>query len=93
MSNSTCYEEIPKAEDYQPHDAIGETETKISDPASSHEQVPMYMWMPGLIAVLCTTCVVMKTEFNMPVSEVLLALFLAFFFSFLAIQATGATGK
>jgi hypothetical protein len=29
----------------------------------------------------------------MPVSEILLALFLAFFFSFLAIQATGVTGK
>ncbi|KAL9095241.1 MAG: hypothetical protein Q9165_002497 [Trypethelium subeluteriae] len=33
----------------------------------------------------------MRGQFGMPVRETLLALFLAFFFSFLAIQATGAT--
>ncbi|OTA93878.1 hypothetical protein M434DRAFT_284274 [Hypoxylon sp. CO27-5] len=65
--------------------------TRVADPAPRHEQVETWMWLPGLIAVLFITCIVMKVEFNMPVFEVLLALFLAFFFSFLAIQATGAT--
>lgn len=67
--------------------------TVSADPAPRNEQVEIWMWLPGLIAVLFITCVVMKMEFNMPIVEVLLALFLAFFFSFLAIQATGATGK
>ncbi|KAI2640328.1 OPT superfamily oligopeptide transporter [Hypomontagnella submonticulosa] len=65
--------------------------TVSADPAPRNEQVEIWMWLPGLIAVLFITCVVMKMEFNMPIVEVLLALFLAFFFSFLAIQATGAT--
>lgn len=51
------------------------------------------MWLPGLLVVLVMACVVMKGQFGMPVGEILLALFLAFFFSFLAIQSTGATGE
>jgi uncharacterized membrane protein YjgN (DUF898 family) len=50
------------------------------------------MWLPGLILVILLTCLITKQQYGMPVLETLLALFLAFFFSFLAIQATGATG-
>jgi len=64
-----------------------------TDPAPQSEQVKIWMWFPGLIATLLITCAVMTSEFNMPVGEVLLALFLAFFFSFLAIQATGVSGE
>lgn len=66
---------------------------KTIDPALPSEQVATWMWLPGLLVVLVMTCVVMKIQFDMPVGEILLALFLAFFFSFLAIQSTGATGK
>lgn len=66
---------------------------KTIDPASRSEQVATWMWLPGLLAVLVMACVVMKRQFDMPVGEILLALFLAFFFSFLAIQSTGATGE
>jgi hypothetical protein len=65
----------------------------IEDSASEEETVKMWMWLPGLLLVLFLTCVVMNRQFDMPVKETILALFLAFFFSFLAIQATGATGK
>jgi hypothetical protein len=50
------------------------------------------MWLPGLFLVILLTCMITKQQYGMPVLETLLALFLAFFFSFLAIQATGATG-
>ena len=63
------------------------------DTASEKETVKLWMWLPGLIGVLVLTCIVMGSSFGMPVRETLLALFLAFFFSFLAIQATGATGQ
>ena len=66
---------------------------KNIDPASQNEQVKIWMWLPGLLVVLVMTCVVMRMQFDMPVGEVLLALFLAFFFSFLAIQSTGVTGE
>jgi hypothetical protein len=65
----------------------------IEDPASPEDSVKTWMWCPGLIATLVLTCVVMRVQYEMPVGEALLALFLAFFFSFLAIQATGATGR
>ncbi|KAL5349884.1 hypothetical protein ACLOAV_004918 [Pseudogymnoascus australis] len=68
-----------------------EDNNKTIDPASRDEQVATWMWLPGLIVVLVMACVVMKSQFGMPVGEILLALFLAFFFSFLAIQSTGAT--
>ncbi|KFY13087.1 hypothetical protein V492_03492 [Pseudogymnoascus sp. VKM F-4246] len=68
-----------------------EDNKKTIDPASRDEQVATWMWLPGLLVVLVMACVVMKGQFGMPVGEILLALFLAFFFSFLAIQSTGAT--
>jgi hypothetical protein len=70
-----------------------ETNAGTWDPAPRSEQVETWMWLLGLVAVLFITCIVMKLEFEMPVSEVFLVLFLAFFFSLLAIQATGATGE
>ncbi len=50
------------------------------------------MWLPALIVLLVLACLVMSVQYDMPIGESLLALFLAFFFSFLAIQSTGATG-
>ncbi|KAI9686320.1 MAG: hypothetical protein M1820_010644 [Bogoriella megaspora] len=66
-------------------------QSDVEDSASDDEMVQLWMWLPGLIVVLILTCIVMGSYFEMPVKETLLALFLAFFFSFLAIQATGAT--
>ncbi|KAI4753708.1 oligopeptide transporter [Aureobasidium sp. EXF-3400] len=54
-------------------------------------RIKLRMWLPGLILTLVMACIVLKYRFNMPLSEVLLAMFLAFFFSFLAVQSTGAT--
>lgn len=49
------------------------------------------MWLGPLIAVVILTCVVMKLQFDMSIGESILAIFLACFFSLLAIQCTGAT--
>ena len=67
--------------------------SEVQDFALDDEIVQLWMWLPGLVAVLVLTCIVMRSQFGMPILETLLALFLAFFFSFLAIQATGATGQ
>ncbi|KAF2202187.1 oligopeptide transporter [Delitschia confertaspora ATCC 74209] len=63
----------------------------VQDSAEDHHLVKMWMWMPGLILSIICTCVVMGVEFDMPVGMSLLSVFLAFFFSFLAIQCTGVT--
>ncbi|KAF3482129.1 uncharacterized protein GIQ15_04888 [Arthroderma uncinatum] len=54
-------------------------------------EIKQWMWLPGLIAVLILTCVVSKLQYGIPVPASLLSLFLAFIFSFIAVQATGAT--
>lgn len=68
-----------------------EEEDLVEDSAAPHELVKMWMWMPGLILSIICICVVLGVEFEMPVGMSLLSIFLAFFFSFLAIQCTGVT--
>ena len=51
----------------------------------------MWMWLPGLVLSIICICVVLGVEFDMPVGMSLLSVFLAFFFSFIAIQCTGVT--
>ncbi|MCJ1407247.1 hypothetical protein MMC19_001318 [Ptychographa xylographoides] len=63
----------------------------IKDPALPQDQVKTWMWLPGLLTVLVATCLIMYIQYDMAIGETCLALFLTFFFSFLAIQATGAT--
>jgi hypothetical protein len=65
----------------------------VEDPASESELVKMWMWLPGLVVVIICMCVVLGVQYEMPVGMSLLSVFLAFFFSFLAIQCTGVTGK
>lgn len=64
----------------------------VKDPAADKDLVKLWMWFPGLILTIICVCVVMGVEFDMPVGMSLLSLSLAFFFSFLANQCSGATG-
>ncbi|KGO69687.1 Protein of unknown function DUF3328 [Penicillium italicum] len=66
---------------------------KILDkrPTVNNEGIQTPMWLPGLIATILLTCLVMTTQFNMTILETLLALTLAFVLSLLAIYTTGAT--
>ncbi|KAE9974174.1 hypothetical protein BLS_003255 [Venturia inaequalis] len=63
----------------------------VEDPASEDEQVKMWMWLPGLIGSIISICVVLGVQYDMPVGMSLLSVFLAFFFSFLAVQCSGVT--
>jgi OPT family oligopeptide transporter len=63
----------------------------VQDPAAPHELPKMWMWMPGLLITIIGMCAVMGAQYDMPVGMSLLSIFLAFFFSFLAIQCTGVT--
>ncbi|KAF2867123.1 oligopeptide transporter [Massariosphaeria phaeospora] len=66
-------------------------EDLVEDSAAPHEQVKMWMWLPGLLLSIISICIVLGVEFDMPVGMSLLSVFLAFFFSFVAIQCTGVT--
>jgi len=65
----------------------------VEDSASEDELVKWWMWLPLLIVVIICFCVVLGVQFGMPVGESILAVFLAFFFSFLAVQCNVVTGK
>ncbi|KAF2643086.1 oligopeptide transporter [Massarina eburnea CBS 473.64] len=66
-------------------------EDLVEDSAAPHDQVKMWMWAPGLLLSIITICVVLGVQHNMPVGMSILSVFLAFFFSFVAIQCTGVT--
>ena len=51
------------------------------------------MWAPGVVVLVILAGVALQLQFEMSVLEVLLALFLSFCLSLVAIQSTGATGK
>lgn len=63
----------------------------VKDFAEDHELVKWWMWFPLLVVIIICTCVVMGVQFGMPVGMSLLSIFLAFFFSILAVQCTGVT--
>lgn len=65
----------------------------VEDPAKPEELVKMWMWLPGLVVVIICICVVFGVQYQMPVGMSLLSVVLTFFFSFMAIQCTGVTGK
>ena len=63
----------------------------VEDTAQEHELVKWWMWLPLLVVVIICICVVLGVQFDMPVGMSLLSIFLAFFFSFLAVQCAGVT--
>ncbi|KAI9755230.1 MAG: Cu-binding protein [Chaenotheca gracillima] len=63
----------------------------VQDSAKEEDQVKWWMWLPGLIAIMILTCVVLGLQYNMPIGESVLAIVLGFIFSFLAVQCTGVT--
>jgi uncharacterized oligopeptide transporter (OPT) family protein len=68
-----------------------DTKDLIEDPARPEDLPKMWMWLPGLLITIVCMCVVMGVQYEMPLGMSLLSIFLAFFFSFLAIQCTGVT--
>ncbi|KAL5391073.1 hypothetical protein DPSP01_001564 [Paraphaeosphaeria sporulosa] len=66
-------------------------EDLVEDSAAPHEQVKMWMWAPGLVLSIVCICIVLGVQHDMPVGMSLLSIFLAFFFSFVAVQCTGIT--
>lgn len=68
-----------------------EDENLVEDPAQDHELVKVWMWAPLLITCIIAICLVLGVQFDMPIGMSLLSVFLAFFFTFLAVQCAGVT--
>ncbi|KAL1916347.1 uncharacterized protein VTP21DRAFT_5964 [Calcarisporiella thermophila] len=68
-----------------------ETGVDVDDPVLPHEQVKTLWWVGGTLASVVFTCVIMGVFYGMQVYLSLLAVLLAFFFSFVGLQASGET--
>ncbi|KAG8897077.1 hypothetical protein FRC00_004844 [Tulasnella sp. 408] len=64
---------------------------EIEDPAPPHEQIKTWQWVGGLILSSLATLIVGKLSFDMDFSVGIVALFLAFVFSFIGVQSSGTT--
>ncbi|KAI9037530.1 OPT superfamily oligopeptide transporter [Aspergillus affinis] len=62
-------------------------------PSEADEGIKTWMWFPGLLIVIVVSCPILKIQYDMLIIETLLAFFLAFILSLLAIQATVATDQ
>ncbi|KAH9990676.1 OPT oligopeptide transporter protein-domain-containing protein [Xylariaceae sp. FL0662B] len=67
------------------------TPQEISQSVHDNEDITTWMWAPGVIVLVILAGIVTKLQFEMTFLEALLALFLSFCLSLVAIQATGAT--
>lgn len=66
-------------------------EDAIADPCEKKDQVPLWAWTSGLLLSIIFTCLVCTLQFHMNLGNVILAIILAFLFSFVGVQASGAT--
>ncbi|SPO25491.1 related to permeases - unknown function [Ustilago trichophora] len=66
-------------------------EEAIADPVAKSDQVPVWAWVGGLFLSIVFTCLVCCLQFHMNLGNVILAIILAFIFSFVGVQASGAT--
>ncbi|KAF4856798.1 putative metal-nicotianamine transporter YSL5 [Colletotrichum siamense] len=68
-------------------------ENAIADPARPDQQVATWIWVTGLFASIILSIIIMALQWEVNVGITILALILAFLFSFLAIQIGGVTDQ
>ncbi|OLN87510.1 putative metal-nicotianamine transporter YSL7 [Colletotrichum chlorophyti] len=68
-------------------------ENAIEDPATPAQQVPTWVWVAGLLASIVLAMIVMAVQWKVHPGITILALVLAFLFSFLAIQIGAVTDQ
>lgn len=64
---------------------------EIEDPSPKSEQVPTWMWTAGLLASIAVSMIVLSLQYHVSPGLTILAVILAFIFSFIAAQSSGAT--
>ncbi|KAI8907523.1 OPT oligopeptide transporter [Powellomyces hirtus] len=67
------------------------TQIDDEDPTLPHENVPTWAWTGGVLLSAIFTIVVLSVSFDIGVGEGILSIILAFFFSFIGLQAAGQT--
>ncbi|KAG4413478.1 hypothetical protein IFR04_013379 [Cadophora malorum] len=61
------------------------------DPSPKEEQVPIWAWSTGLVCAIAVSMIVLALQYSVNPGLTILAVILAFIFSFIAAQSAGAT--
>lgn len=66
-------------------------EREIEDPSPKSEQVPTWTWSGGVLISIALSMIVLALQYQVSPGLTILAVILAFIFSFIAAQSSGAT--
>ncbi|CCG82772.1 Putative uncharacterized protein [Taphrina deformans PYCC 5710] len=83
-------ERIPATREYATKH-ISNEEQAIPDPSPRSQLVPAWMWSGGVLLSIFFSCLVLGLQFHINVGITILSVILAFCFSFIAAQSSGAT--
>jgi uncharacterized oligopeptide transporter (OPT) family protein len=83
-------EKIPKTRAFAEKHLVEDGE-EIDDPSPKNEQVPTWVWVTGLLTSIAVTMIVLDLQYDVNPGMTILAVILAFIFSFVAAQSAGAT--
>ncbi|BFZ56735.1 hypothetical protein PYCC9005_003783 [Savitreella phatthalungensis] len=83
-------EKVPATRQWAARKNAG-SEPAIPDPQPPSEQVPTWMWTTGVVISIIFSCIVLALQYQVSVGLTILAVILAFIFSFIAGQSSGAT--
>jgi len=73
------------------HESKVDEDDLIYDPAPPEEQVPWWMWSGGILFAIFLSCLVLGLQYQMNVGMTILAIVLAFIFSFIGAESSGRT--
>ncbi|KAH7327129.1 OPT oligopeptide transporter protein-domain-containing protein [Rhexocercosporidium sp. MPI-PUGE-AT-0058] len=82
-------EKFPKTRNFAEKHRQGEEDSL--DPSPKEEQVPVWAWSVGIVCAIAVSMIVLAIQYNVSPGLTILAVILAFIFSFIAAQSAGAT--
>lgn len=83
-------EKFPKTRSFAAKHLTG-GEREIEDPSPNSELVPTWIWSTGVLASIALSMIVLALQYQVSPGLTILAVILAFIFSFIAAQSSGAT--
>jgi len=82
--------QVPATRNFANNHLVSDGE-EIEDPSPKEQLVPAWMWSSGVLLAIFFSCLVLGLQFHVNVGITILSVILAFVFSFIAAQSSGAT--
>lgn len=84
-------EKFPKTRSFAEKHLQADVDHVEDDPAPPEEQVPYWAWSIGVLLSIVVSMIVLRLQYQVDPGMTILAVILAFIFSFIAAQSAGAT--